>query len=189
MRIAGRVVIVAALFALCGCEETLPPYTEPQQFFSARFSLSGDTVVFRHGARISGGVLRVDIVNIHDEVLDGPENIGADYELHLIEAPNERASIRVGASGLTNSRVLRGSQLTLLPRDTVGLVSQWDHRTLSGKNLWEFVALTQRFTDRGVPYLQSQPVRVSVRGQVRTFRNTAPVLLPEMQLAFVYQLY
>jgi hypothetical protein len=85
--------------------------------------------------------------------------------------------------------VLRGTQLTLLPRDTVGVLSNWNHRDASGKPLWENVELIPRTTERGEPFLESLPVRIVIKGQLRTFVNTAPLRLPELQGTLIYQLF
>jgi hypothetical protein len=183
------IIVVALGFAQLHCDEALPPRTTPERFLAAWHYLVGDTVVFRAGQRISGGVFRADFVNLHDEVLDGDENLGIDYELWLRDDPSVRAEFHVDASGLSDSRVLRGTQLTLLPRDTVGVLSNWNHRDASGKPLWENVELIPRTTERGEPFLESLPVRIVIKGQLRTFVNTAPLRLPELQGTLIYQLF
>ncbi|MEK9136604.1 MAG: hypothetical protein AAB393_05730, partial [Bacteroidota bacterium] len=136
-----------------GCDETLPPRDEPQQFLETRVHAIEGVAVFRNDVLESlNGTFFITVKNIYSEVLQAEEYIRGDVEVWLRDLPAQRAVVRATKRDLTNQSMVFGDLLTIGPDSTASFIKRWDHRTSEGRPFWEFVNLTLKYTSRGEPY-------------------------------------
>jgi len=180
-----------------GCDESLPPRSEPVEFLGAGLGVPTEPVIIHHGypgipswGEIHGatGSLQVSATNLHDEVLQESALIRAQLKLRWIADTAQQRLLTFGASDLDNWRMLRGQTLTIGVDSAATLVKSWDQRTNSGTPFWDLVRLREMKTSKGVIYYESDSVRLVAEGWIQVFENVQPRKIGPIRFVLVYQL-
>ncbi len=188
-------MLVAVL--LWGCDESLPPRSEPAEFLAAGLGVPTEPVIIRHGypgipswGEIHGatGSFQVWATNLHDEVLQETALIRAQLRLRWIADPAQQRLLTFGVGDLNNTRMLRGQTLTIGVDSAATLVKNWDQRTDSGTPFWDLVRLRVLKTSKGVIYYESDSVQLIADGWIQVFENVQPRKIGPVQITLVYQL-
>jgi hypothetical protein len=168
---------LAASVVSLSCEEILPPREEPAKILKAAMAALVGVVVF------------LTVKNLHDEVLQERALVQADIDVAMRNMPTNRAVVHADKDDLLNSWILRANQITLAPDTAAQLIKQWDHRTAEGVPFWEFVRLTLKFTPRGEPYLESDPVNFVAKAEVQVFENVPREKTPQIEFSLIYNIF
>jgi hypothetical protein len=180
--------VVASSFSTC--EESLPPREEPNVYLEAEYSVSTGVVEIRDSAAVGlGGAFTVSVKNVYVEVLQENEFARAEIDVWLREMPEQRSKVIATRRELTDPSIVYGGLLTLRPNARATFLKQWDHKTLGGRHLWEFVRLTQKYTPRGEPYLESDPLRLAASGKVQLFQARGITKLPRIEFELIYRIF
>ncbi len=192
---ARGLLLLAALQG--GCDESLPPRSEPAEFLAAGLTVPTEPVIIRHGypgipswgeVHGSTGSVQVLATNIHDEVLQESALIRAQLKLTWTPDTSQQRLLTFGASDLNNWSMLRGHTLTIGVDSAATLVKNWDQRTDAGTPFWDLVHISQRKTSKGVIYYESDPVALVAEGWIQVFENVQPRKIGPIRFALVYQL-
>jgi hypothetical protein len=186
-----RIIIVPLVFALWGCDESLPPRNDPVQVLQTSIRvLYPGTVVIRDSLPLGlMGAFSSSVKNVYNEVLQDTERVRTDVEVWLKDLPAARATIHASSENLVNSRLVRGYFLTL-GIDTAAVVQkQWTHRTDAGIPFWNYADMWPQMTMSGEFYCESAPLRFVGRATVQAFKNAQPVKLPEFEFVLVYRIF
>jgi len=186
-----RTTIFLLLFALCGCDESLPPRNEPAQVLETSFQvLQPGTVIIRDSlAAGMQGAFSSSVKNVYVEVLQDTERVRLDVEVWLKDQPAARATIHATAHDLATGWVVSGSLLTLGVNTAAVVQKQWNHRTDAGIPFWDFADMHQGATASGQPYCESTPLTFAGRATVQAFKNVQPVKVPEFEFVLVYRVF
>ena len=182
----------AALLAAAvpGCDESLPARDDPQGYLRASLSVvQGVVLVDLSGQVSNAGVLTLTVRNTYNEVLQAESLLEGEAQVWLRDDPGRRAVVSLGRSDLINWWIAAGGQTTLRPDSPAVFVKQWSHMTIAGEPFWNFVRMTAKVTDHGVPYCQSDPVHFVAEGSVRLFKNIAPVHSAQIEFTLVYSVF
>jgi hypothetical protein len=170
-----------------GCNEILPPRTDPQDFLETSVAVIEGAVTFRDSTTVDQvGSFFIRAKNIYSEVLQGGELIRADIEVWPKALPGEVSAVRATKSHLMNPGIVFGSVVTLGPDTSATLLRQWNHRTGTGRPYWEFVPRTLKHNQRGEPYYEYDPIRFVARARVQIFRDTQPAIVGSFEFTLVY---
>lgn len=155
-----------------------------------RVDISGAAIDVEHGTPRRGGNIVLAVQNVYDEVLSEEAQIRAVLILRLREFPDSSRTLVLDGSDITTPGFLTGRTLTLTLGDTMMLMRPWDHRTDGGKPFWELgVHFTQKLTDKGVPYFESDPVRLTVVASLQVFKKVQTRMLPPAEFTITYFLW
>jgi hypothetical protein len=184
-----RSLLILTIFAV-GCEESLPLREEPVEFLRADIYMLTGVVVFRnHVAVTVAGSFFLTVKNLHDEVLQARALVKADIDVAMRDMSANRALVHANKDNLHNSWILQSNQITLGPDTAAQLIKQWDHRTADGIPFWEFVPLTQKFTARGEPFLESEPVNFVAKAEVQVFENVPSEKTEQIEFSLIYNIF
>lgn len=189
MRSVFAVVSVVAV-AFSTCDESLPPRVEPDVYLEAEYSVATGVVEIRDSEAVGlGGAFTVSVKNVYVEVLQESERARAEIDVWLRAMPEQRGKVIATRRELTDPSIVYGGLLTLRPNARATFLKQWNHTTLGGRRLWEFVRLTQKYTPRGEPYLESDTVRLAASGKVQLFQARGITKLPYLAFNLIYRIY
>lgn len=185
----SRGVLLALTGIAGGCDESLPPRNDPEEFLTVGFRSSVLVVVDATVVREGWGTVHIVVKNIHDEVLSEDALVRAQLTVRLADKPEVFRLLEFGPLDLLDRRILRGRTVTLGVDSVADLYKYWDHRETGGSPFWDHVVLTRKLTDKGVPYYESDSVRCIAEGTVQLFENVqqrkvGPVIYP-----IVYQIW
>ena len=161
------------------CNESLPPYQEPQQLFNAtidgKYWLSDIehslTVFFR-------------ITNAFDETLEGPALLTGKIQISSARDTSIHKTFSLGTANLFSGYTLNGKTLRIDPKQTMVLKATWDFpgdRVIddNGRNLAGDTASASFFTyveDKTCQWRRlARPEDFVLQGTVTIFARTAPV--------------
>ena len=120
------VFLVSALLILGPCDETLPPYTEPEVFLEG--AITGQYLLsVAFGNRVS---VQFSVKNIYEETLDETVQMRGFIELRSVRRPDIKKTF-----SLTGGNVILGGynrqtgQLTINPQDSIVFSVSWDVST------------------------------------------------------------
>lgn len=178
------------MLLMSGCDESLPPREEPQQFLeTSALGVSG-TMSYRAGNLDGGGgSFIINVKNIYSEVLQDTERVRGDIEIWMRDMPEKRAAVQALKRDLTNPGLVFGNLLTLGPDTTATMLKRWEHRLTSGidsgRFFWEFVDSTLKFV-HGEPYYESDPVHFVASARVQAFKHVQAVEVRRLEFTVVY---
>jgi len=173
-----------------GCEESLPPRIQPEQFLAATLGVRDTVVTIDGGVATSGsGAFFLGLTNLYEDVLDGPARVVGRVEVWFRDNPSQRTTVVAGVLDVLNSGIIVGNTATLRVDSTMRMFKQWSHKTDSNIPFWEFVRMSPMVTPGGVPYCQSEPVHMVARASIQLFEHTAPELTGEIHFVLVYKVF
>jgi len=183
-------ILTTWTLGILGCEESLPPREEPSRFLEADLNAFSGVVVFRDSIPVTNaGSFFLTLKNIYDDVLQEEAFVQATINVALMDEPDQRAVVRADQNNLLNYWILRFNMVTLEPGTEAQFLKQWNHRTVDGIPFWEYVRLTQKFTDRGEPYLESEPMNFVAQGKVQIFKNVPPEPTRQIEFTLTYHIF
>ena len=176
-----------------GCDETLPPRDDPQNFLEVSFDAIDGTVVLDHGVTLLSsdpGGFFVSVKNLHDEVLQAEEEISIDIDFWIVENPGTGGTTHGDRARLQDQTMIQyGNLLTIEPESSATFFMQWDH---AGLKLWEYSTLTLKIQP-GNPldfyWFESGPLTLSAEGTARLFKNIASLELQQDLFVIDYTIF
>ena len=180
------------MFAGAGCDESLPPREDPQDFLVVSLSGEPGSVLLEENlsmfSQIPGG-FTVGLTNLHDEVLQAQEDISIDITFSVQGSPNIGGTAHGDRNQLLNFMMMHGDLLTIEPESTATFFIQWNHGEV---RLWESNGLTFHRIDGNpvdITWFESGPLSVVASGTARFFENIAPLELPDARMEIDYKIF
>jgi len=178
---------------LAGCEESLPPRNEPQNFLDVTFQGEDGTVELRDGETLvstTPGGFTVSVKNLYEEVLQDEEDINIDIDFWLAGNESISGTAHGDRSALLFSHMIQnGNLLTIEPQETALFHVQWDH---AAEQFWKYTDLTFE-VEHGSPFdiyfFESGPITLAAKGTARLFKTTGVLQLVEDQFTINYKIY
>lgn len=178
-RLLLATLALAVMISSHSCNESLPPYQEPQQLYNAtidgKYWLSDTehslTVYFR-------------ITNVFDETLEGPALLTGKIQISSARDTSIHKTFLLGTTNLFSGYVLIGKTLRIDPKQTMVLKATWDFigdkvSDDKGRNLAGDSATASFFTyveDKTCQWRRlARPEDLLLQGTVRLFERTAPL--------------
>lgn len=188
-RVIAALIVGAVALSAAGCDESLPPREVPPQVLVPSVSYAGQTVRVEADAISSGGILRVEMKNIYDEVLSETAGVQAYVRLSLEEFPSWAHTLSLGADDIVTPGLLVGSILTVGVNQTVGLAVAPRHSTDSAGFWHAGMAYHRLTTGKGEVYYRSDTVHLVIEGNLQIFKRVPAMQLPRRVYAVVYELW
>jgi hypothetical protein len=174
------------------CQESLPPQEQPPVALRASLEVLsfGPYVTIRNGAPTgTAGAFQIGVTDVYDDVLQDSATVEATLEIWLKEMPAIRTTVTATIIDLTTPQFVQRNIMTLEPDSTAVILKQWAHRDQDSIPFWEYVSTRLTSTTGGIPFCESDPVHFVVRGSVRLFRYSPPIIFPEQEFSIVYQVF
>jgi hypothetical protein len=180
--------VICVLFA-SGCDESLPPRSDPQNFLQASVASPYDYATFKDSSILPpSGKIVASLKNLYDDVLEKEADIQVTINIWMADAPQNRRTLRLTAYSLSHP-ALNGNQLTLLPRDSAQFVAVWNQCTDSGIPFWSLVPKTWGELPGGERFQQSAPIEFVAQASIRVFKNVQPRVSPPTHFRIIFQLF
>jgi len=182
-------VLIIALSALfcSGCDESLPPRSDPENILIASLAPPLEIIEFEDGVPIrTAGSYMAWLKNIHNEALQKEAKIQATIYVWMANSPEVHRTIRV-LPLLAHPR-LDGHLLTLVPQDSARFLVLWDQRTDTGEPFWNHVRLTLVKSPNG-EYFDSDPIEFVAQASIQIFENVQPRMSPPIHYISRYRLF
>jgi hypothetical protein len=184
--------VCVSVLSAPGCEELLPPRTDPQNYLQMSFSgADGNVVLLEDLSMLSvvPGGFSVGVKNLHDEVLQAEEDIDISIGFHITASPSLGGSAHGDRNQLLSFRMLQHDLLTIEPESTALFFIQWDH---AAYRLWEYPALVFHESPGNpvnIYWFDCEPIHITATGTAKFFENVAAVDLPETTFSISYQIF
>ncbi len=198
---SGLAVIVLSL--LCTCEESLPPRIhpsaiDPEGFLEEAIASESGVVMYTGSDTISrstAGTIYLDVRNIHDEVLSGPQDITIDVEYWSQDFPGDTIRVVGDRDNLVNPFnvqgdvfMLDGDILTIHPDSLARFQIQLDH---TAQGLWVYgnpvYTMDSCFFPPCGERITTDGIRMTARASVRLFEGqTIPLVTEDVELTVWY---
>ena len=184
----ASILSIILLGVFSQCDESLPPRTDPLQFFSVSFESIPGPVTMKGGEPQGGnGGFRFTMKNLHDEVLQGDARVQGIIDVWMKDHPTRRTR-----AIFTSKEIVNGTQyagfITIGVDSSLILQGQWSHVTTSDAPFWQFVNLTQAFTNAGTPFCRSDPVQLVAQASFQIFKNVQPIRM-RIEFSMVYNVF
>jgi hypothetical protein len=184
---------VALLFVafMGGCDESLPPRIPPPTVLRQSLNVLLPTSIGVHDSLPAGlgGAFEARVLNLYDDVLQDTARVRLTLEIFFDDDPTQRAHVQADEADVTTWRLLQRGVLTMGVDTAVVIQKQWSHRTDAGVPFWSLVTLTPMVTLGGTPYLQSDPVRLTIQGTVQVFKVIQPLVIPPQKVELLYKIF
>jgi hypothetical protein len=182
-------LIVAFVLLASGCDESLPPRSDPTNILQASFDVPLENVELKDGMLLPySGRLSASIKNTYTEVLQQKADIKVSISIWMANAPENHGTVVLTQTSLANPP-LSGGQLTLLPHDSAHFVTVWNQHTDSGEPFWKLVPMTWKLGPNGELYQQSEPIEFVTQASIQVFENVQPRLTPVVHYFITYRLF
>lgn len=184
-------VLAAAFWVLfaSGCDESLPPRTDPVNFLQASFTPPFEHIEYKDSmVQPPSGRLSASIKNLYDEVLQKEVDIQVTVTIWMADAPENRSTLRMTSRNLSYPS-LEGNQLTLVPRDSARFTGIWDGRMDSGKFYWQITPRNWKEFPGGERFQDSDPVEFVAQASVQIFNNVQPRISPPVHFTCIFRLF
>jgi hypothetical protein len=133
----------------------------------------------------TGGNIVLRAVNVYDEALSEKEHLRGIVALRL---KGLTQTLVYTSSDLQTPKMLSGTTLTILPKDTVKLLRLWDHITDNDKPFWSVLTFTKKTTENGRTYYESETAMVQVTATLQLFDRVPAMRVPPMLIPIVYRM-
>lgn len=181
--------IVVWALVLPGCDESLPPRSDPTNILQAALVPPSGFIVIKDGMPVAyAGLFGASIKNIYTEALQKDADIQVLITVWLEKSSDAHRTIRLTASSLTYP-ILTGNLITLLPQDSARFVGWWDQRTDDGVPFWSFGPLTSKAGANGETYLESEPIGFVAQVSIQVFKNVQPRTCSPIHYTSTYRLF
>jgi hypothetical protein len=185
--LAAGLLAIAAL----GCDEPLPPRDDPTELVRARLFAMDTRLVLLDSVTVTMGglMVRIELENLYNDVLDGPVLARGDVRVWLRDEPEKHRTFLWTQGDLQTPGVVRGSTATLGVDSAAMLSGFWDHRTDEGEPFWKYANFRHLFTPGGQSYYLSDSVYFVAEGKMQLFREVQSLQAPSITFAVVYQIW
>ncbi|MCC6395955.1 MAG: hypothetical protein IT282_02980 [Bacteroidetes bacterium] len=182
--------IATAAIGAYGCDESLPPRTEPEVVLVPTMSITGPAVVVRFNEAWTGGNIMLGMKNVHDEVLSDKADVTATVTMYLRENPSASRTLTYKYSDIVTPGLVVGNTLTIRVGQSIELMQPWNHRTAAGAAFWmSGIKFNQRADSKGNPYWESDSVHLVVNASLKVFERVQAVKLPAREFTITSELY
>jgi len=183
-------LIACVAAAASGCDESLPPHTDPEIVLIPSMAITGPTVVVRFNEAWTGGNIMLGMKNVHDEVLSEKADVTATVSMYLREYPAASRTLTYRYSDIVTPGLVVGNTLTLRVGQSLDIMQPWNHRTASGTAFWmNGIHFNQRTDSKGSPYWESDSVHLVVNASLKVFERVQQVKLPAREFTITYELW
>lgn len=183
-------LLACAAVVASGCDESLPPYTEPETVLIPSMAITGPTVVVRFDMAWTGGNIILGMKNVHDEVLSEKAAVTASVSMFLRENPSASRTLTYGYGDIVTPGVVVGNTLTLRVGQSIDIMQPWSHRTAAGVAFWmNGVNFNRRTDSKGAPYWESDSVHLVVNASLKVFDRVQAVRFPAREFTITYELW
>ena len=179
------------LLLTAGCEESLPPRNDPEEFLRASLVPMQGRLVYIDGTTVLHGtmMMRVVLINLHDEALQGSALVRGEIRVWLRDHPDKQKTFSWNADNLQNPSVVRGSTATLGVDSSAMLSALWDQRTDAGEPFWWYGKYRELHTSKGERYFESDSVYFIAEGRMQLFRDVQALTAAPITYGVIYQLW
>jgi hypothetical protein len=188
-RVIAAWIVAAVAWSVTGCDESLPTREGPPEVLVPSVSYAGQTVRVEADDIANGGILRVEVTNIYDEVLSETAGVHAYVRLSLEEFPSWAYTLPLGADDIVTPGLLVGNTLTVGVNQAVGLAIAPRHTTDSAGFWHAGMAFHMYTTGKGEVFYRSDTVHLVIDGNVQIFKRVPAMQLPRRVYAIVYELW
>lgn len=169
MRNLLHATVLLALMS-AGCDESLPPrLPDPNAISVDAKIINGRIFVINGVAGGNAGVIEASVTNIYTEVLQDTAAVAVRCRIWLADRPDSAGVATIDVSSLTDSRMIQGGMLTILPHATALFDKHWDYTTPGGTPFWDLIPLKDTSDSKG-PFRLSAPLEVMMSDTVRVFK-------------------
>jgi hypothetical protein len=185
MRSVWRHILVylpcGLLFVGGVCDESLPPYRDPENVFSGE--LRPEYIFYNIGNFLDVQIL---IVNTFDETFSAPSVIEGSLEISLERDPDFTRVFPLSTSNIRIGRYNSGTGiLTMDPGDTLKLGVQWNFIDGAGRDFRQIVF--EYIMDPDCPSrMLAKPETLIIRGNIKLYARTAAVNLGPRLFSFCH---
>ena len=188
MRIASIILSALTCLLFYQCDESLPPRSDPLQYIGGSFQSLPGPVTIRGGLPQSGsGGFRLEVKNLHDEVLQGEARVQAVVDVWMKDHPERHTQAIFTGKDIVNGTPFPGF-VTIGVDSSIIIQGQWNHLTADDTPFWQFVNLTPEITNSGVPFCRSDSVHLMAQATLQIFKNVQPMKL-RLEFALVYEVF
>jgi hypothetical protein len=178
------IAIILALSNIA-CDESLPPRNNPDTVLVPSMTVTAGVVSIDLYGNTTGGNIALRAVNVYDEALSEKEKIRGIVALRL---KGLTQTIIYASSDLQTPRMLSGTTLTILPKETIVLLRPWDHITDNDTPFWSVLTFTKKTTTNGQVYYESETAWVQVTATLQLFDRVPAMRVPPMVVPIVYRM-
>lgn len=185
--ILTRAAFVSLVFLIAFCDESLPPHSDPNKVF--QLTLKAEYVLLPAANDV---VISMKFVNIFDETLVGRQGISGRVELTWERFSYVKKVINLNSTNLNFARNYNNltGELIVAPGDSVILSCAWHVMADSEKVLRNQIFLLNPDNTCAEPggyparRFLAEPETFLITGDVRVFRDTAPLNLGSNEFTF-----
>jgi hypothetical protein len=181
--------IVSCVLLLSGCDESLPPRSDPTDILHASVAPPHEMIEMQDGVPIrDAGELIASLKNVYTEVLQKEANVEATLTIWMAKRSDVHRTIHLTVQNMAYPVVVR-KMLTLVPKDSARFVVWWDQRTDEGVPFWHYVSLTPKTGLNGQSYQDSDPIEFVAQASIQVFQNVQPRTSPPIHYTSTYRLF
>jgi hypothetical protein len=164
-----------------GCNESLPPYRDPEHVF--RSEIKPEYMFYRTGNFLD---VQLYVVNIFDETFSAPSLIQGSVEISLHKNPEYTRVFTLTPSDIRFGKYISSTGiLTMDPGDTLKLGIQWNFIDAAGRDLRQEVF--QFVADPDCPArMIAQPETFMIKGDLKIYERTATIELGPILYSICY---
>lgn len=183
VRYVKRFFFLLVILASFSCNELLPPREDPKNVLAPSIHAGYSLTALSNGVGVTA-----KFVNIFDETLQGHLSIGGRFDLTWMRFPDVKKIGMLSSSNLAFARNYNGitGELTIDPGDSVTVTYFWwimaDSEAVLRDQIFQLVR--DMSCQNGFARSVAEPETFIVTGEVRVFRNTAPIQMGQTEVSF-----
>ena len=187
-RISSILIVSLSVLSSSGCDESLPPRSEPARVVEASVSPPYSYIPIQDGNPTgTEGFLTASLRNIYDDALQKEAHLQGTIDVWIADNPKAHRTIRLTAGDLKHPS-LDGKLLTLTPNDSARFLAAWDQRTDDGIPFWRFANLTH-IENANSDYWDSDQIEFVAQASSQVFENVQPRTSPLIHYTTMYRLF
>ena len=195
LRAYGAAVLLAsALAAGVGCDESLPPVTEPSNVLTTSLSLNlgvNKFVYMSNNMAPSGndGAVDVKVTNVYKDALSDSEGVDVNVVIYQTSHPERRDTIVCDRQAVVNQSLFYIYLLAIPPGQTLEIMKQWTHSFLDSTGwvpFWKVADLDSTIDVSGRS-IGVYKVTFTVSATVRVFKTRPTESVPPQKFTVYYR--
>ena len=210
LRIASWFLLICAALSSFGCDESLPPYSEPTAVLKAdMYALVPLSVNYKEYAWSDYGFLpdnttkfRISAVNTYEETFQGPLEVKGRLEVWPVlsksdidripvvwpgEMPSTRAVIPITKYNIISTWLIDPTKttLTMKPGDKVMFAVDWAYAVGLTNVLFFLPVESEIINTKTIERVYRKTV-FRARATVQLFKGAAPIVSPEIEFSLTF---
>jgi hypothetical protein len=176
------------LFFLAGCDEEFPPYSEPEKVLQSDLLFVSDDTVSVHRSSTTGDyyfsstmVLKVEVTNLHDDLLQGPARIDGRITLQSFSQIPRTLVVPLTRGDLRTPPVYQGT-IAIPPGSKAEFSILWLPYATDGAVVFEGLPFTQVGSARFYG-----PIAFIGSAEVQLFERLQPVRSGSLEFSLVFK--